>query len=196
MKVLIIFAHPDVESGSIANRIIINEVEGVKGVEVRNIYQMYPDFKIDAEAEQKALIESDVIIFQYPFHWYSMPGMLKEWLDKVFLYGFAYGSTGDKLNGKEFLISTTIGGPADSYKEGGHNKFTIEEYLKPLEQTANLAGMIFNKPLVTHNMVYISDEYNKREEVEQRARAHAGMLLQFINETTSNKANIFEMVEE
>ena len=56
--------------------------------------------------------------------------------------------------------------------------------------------MIFNKPLVTHNMVYISDEYNKREEVEQRARAHAGMLLQFINETTSNKANIFEMVEE
>ncbi len=189
MKVLIIFAHPDVENGSIANRIIINEAKNVEDVEIRNLYQMYPDFKIDVESEQKALIESDVIIFQYPFYWYSIPGILKEWLDKVFLYGFAYGSAGDKLNGKEFLISTTVGGPVDAYQEGGYNNFTIEELLKPLEQTANLAGMKFNKPLVTHDMIYIPDVYNKKEEVEQRARAHAGMLLQFINEKTSNKAN-------
>ena len=187
MKVLIIFAHPDVENGSIANRIIINEVKNVKDVEVRNLYQMYPGFKIDAEAEQKALIESDVIILQYPFHWYSIPGILKEWLDKVFLYGFAYGSAGDKLNGKEFLVSTTVGGPDGSYQETGHNRFTIEDFLKPLQQTAKLTGMKFNKPLVTHNMVYIPGVYNERDDVEERARAHAGMLLQFINEKKCNK---------
>lgn len=192
MKVSIIFAHPDVENGSIANKIIIDEVKNVEGVEIRDLYQMYPDFKIDVQAEQKALVESDVIIFQYPFHWYSVPGILKEWLDKVFLYGFAYGSTGDKLTGKEFLISTTVGGAAGSYQEGGHNGFTIEELLKPLEQTINLAGMKFNKALVSHDMVYIPDVYNKKEAVEQRARAHASRLLQFINETVSSKANLLE----
>jgi len=195
MKTVIIFAHPNVESGSIANRIIFNEIEGVRDVEIRNIHQMYPDFKIDAEAEQKSLLESDVIIFQFPFHWYSIPGILKEWLDKVFLYGFAYGGAGDMLNGKEFLISTTVGGPAVSYQEGRHNSFTVEEFLRPLEQTAKLAGMNFNQPLVTHNMVYIPDVYNKKEEVEQRARAHAGRLLRFINETASNKLKLLEMLK-
>ncbi len=155
MKVLIIFAHPDVENTSIANKIIINEVKNVEAVKIRNLSQMYPDFKIDVESEQKALVDADVIIFQYPFYWYSVPGILKEWLDKVFLYGFAYGSTGDKLKGKEFLISTTVGGPVDAYQEGGYNNFTIQELLKPLEQTANVAGMKFNKPLITHNMIYI-----------------------------------------
>lgn len=194
MKVSIIFAHPDVENGSIANKIIIDEVKNLKGVEIRNLYQMYPDFKIDVEAEQKALVESDIIIFQYPFHWYSVPGILKEWLDKVFLYGFAYGSAGDKLTGKEFLISTTVGGGVDSYQDGGHNGFTIEELLKPLEQTINLAGMKFNKALVSHDMVYIPDVYNKKEAVEQRARVHAGMLLQFINEMRSCKTNVLEKI--
>ncbi|MCP4494315.1 MAG: NAD(P)H-dependent oxidoreductase [Gammaproteobacteria bacterium] len=187
MKVLVIFAHPDVENGSIANKIIVNEVKNVREVEIRDLYRMYPDFAIDVESEQKALTDADVIIFQYPFYWYSIPGMLKEWLDRVFVYGFAYGSTGDKLKGKEFIISTTVGGPVDAYKEGGYNNFTVQELLKPLEQTANLSGMIFNKPLVTHNMVYIPGVYNKEEEVQQRAREHADKLLKFISEKTSNK---------
>ncbi len=187
MKILIIFAHPDVENGSIANKVIVDKVNNIEGVEVRDLYQMYPDFKIDVELEQQALIEADVVIFQYPFYWYSVPGMLKEWLDKVFVYGFAYGSSGDKLKGKEFLISTTIGGPAEAYQESGFNKFTIEELLKPLEQTANLSGMKFNRPLTTHGMVYIPGVYNKKEDVEQRAREHAAKLLQFIDEKTSNE---------
>ncbi len=183
MKTLIIFAHPDVESGSIANKIIINKVKNMEEVEIRNLYQMYPDFKIDVESEQKALIEADLIIFQFPFYWYSVPGILKEWLDKVFLYGFAYGSTGDKLKGKEFLISTTIGGPVDAYQEGGYNNFTIQELLRPLEQTANLAGMKFHRPLITHNMIYIAGVYNEQNEVEQRAKEHACKLLEFIEKT-------------
>ena len=104
IKTVIIFAHPNLESGSIANKIIINQIKDKTDIKIRNLYQLYPDFKIDVVAEQKALTEADIIVFQYPFHWYSLPGLLKEWLDKVFLYGFAYGSGGNKLNGKEFLI--------------------------------------------------------------------------------------------
>ena len=180
MNTLIIFAHPDVKNGSIANKIIIDKVKDIKGVEIRDLYQLYPGCKIDAAAEQRALLESDTIIFQFPFYWYSVPGMLKEWMDRVFLYGFAYGQGGDKLKGKDFLVSTTVGGPADAYQEGGFNNFTIKEFLRPLEQTANLTGMRFNEPLVTHGMIYIPEVYNEKSEVEQRAHDHGRKLLQFI----------------
>jgi putative NADPH-quinone reductase len=185
MRILVILAHPDVENGSIGNKTIINEVKKLKHVEIRDLYQMYPDFKIDVGAEQTALINADLIIFQFPFYWYSVPGLLKEWMDVVLLYGFAYGSTGDKLHGKECLISTTIGGPADSYQEDGYNSFTIPELLKPLEQTANLTGMKFNTPLTSHDVVNIPGLDVDKEEVEKIARDHASRLLQFINEKIS-----------
>lgn len=181
MQAVVILAHPDLESGSVANRLIIEMVRGISGVEIRDLYRMYPDFKIDIEAEQKALVDSDVIIFQFPFYWFGVPGMLKEWIDKVFSLGFAFGADGDKLNGKEFLVSTTIGGAADSYQEDGYNVFTIEQLLMPLEQTARLTGMKYNTPLISHRMVYIPGVYNKKDEVEDRARDHAGRLVQFIN---------------
>jgi glutathione-regulated potassium-efflux system ancillary protein KefF len=180
MKTLIILAHPDIEGRSIANRIIIDRVKGIEGVEIRDLYRMYPDFKIDVESEQRALIAADMIIFQFPFYWYGMPGMLKEWMDRVFVHGFAFGSEGYKCKGKQFLVSTTIGGPADAYQKGGNNNFTVAEFLRPLEQAANLSGMVYNAPLYTHNMIYIPGIYNKKEDVEQRAREHADKLAAFI----------------
>lgn len=180
MKTLVIFAHPNMETASIANKIIFNELVKSEDIEVRQLYALYPDFKIDVEAEQSALVSADLIIFQYPFHWYSMPGLLKEWLDKVFLYGFAYGREGNQLKGKALLISTTIGGPESSYQQDGHNSFTVEEFLKPLQQTARFTGLCFNQPIVSHEMVYVPDVHN-RVEIEARAHLHAQRLLAFID---------------
>lgn len=180
MKTLVIFAHPNIETASIANKIILNELVKSEDIEVRQLYALYPDFKINVEAEQSALVSADLIIFQYPFHWYSMPGLLKEWLDKVFLYGFAYGREGNQLKGKDLLISTTIGGPESSYQQDGHNSFTVAEFLKPLRQTARLTGLRFNQPIVSHEMVYVPDVHN-RVEIEARAHQHAQRLLDFID---------------
>ena len=63
----------------------------VDGVELRDLYELYPDFYIDVAAEQEALGRSDVIVLQHPFYWYSTPAMLKEWQDLVLEHGFAYG---------------------------------------------------------------------------------------------------------
>jgi len=190
-KALIILAHPNVDKGSIANKIIIESVKTIKEVEVRDITKLYPSFNIDVQAEQSALMAADVVIFQYPFHWYSIPGILKEWLDKIFLHGFAYGSGGDKLQGKEFVISTTVGGPENSYQASGHNNFTMNDFFKPLQQTMNLAGMRFNTPLVSHDMVYIPgvDHKDKKTELEIRATAHGDKLLHFINQILSSNVS-------
>lgn len=109
-----------------------------------------------------------------------MPAILKHWFDVVFEYQFAYGSEGDKLKGKSFQISFTIGGPVESYKSTGYNTFEISEFLKNLEQTANLAQMKYLAPIYTHSMVYIEGVYNVKEEVIDRANKHSEKLLNVI----------------
>jgi len=176
MKTLVLVAHKHLATSSIANQAIVESLNSIEGLEVRDLYQLYPDFKIDVASEQQALVESDLIIFQFPIHWYSVPGLLKEWMDQVLLYGFAYGSNGSQLKGKRLLISTTLGGEITSYQEGGHNNFSIETLLTPLQQTAAFCGMHWLSPMASGNMLYIPDIVNKKEDVTQRASAYGAKL--------------------
>lgn len=99
-KIVVISGHPDLEQ-SHTNRIILDSLQtSLNDVEVRYLDRLYPDFKIDIEAEQKALLPAETIVLQFPFYWYSVPAILKKWIDDVFSYNFAYGSKGDKLQGK------------------------------------------------------------------------------------------------
>jgi len=190
MNTTIILAHPNLEGGSIANSIITEAVSKIPSINIRNLYELYPGFRIDVDAEQECLVDSDLIVFQFPFYWYNVPGILKQWEDVVLTYGFAYGSTGDKLRGKNFLASITVGGPESSYSSSGYNSFTIGQFLRPLEQLANLCGMKYNEPIYTYDMVYIPDVYNVKEEVEERARNHADRLVSFIENLASrNKSS-------
>lgn len=180
MKTLIILAHPNIEQ-SLANKTIINTIKKNRdNVMVRNIYKLYPDFKIDSKVEQEELLKYDTIVFQYPFYWYNMPAILKHWFDIVFEYQFAYESEGDKLKGKKFQVSFTVGGPEESYKSTGYNTFEISEFLKNLEQTANLAQMEYLPPIYTYSMVYIEGVYNTSESVTERALEQSKQLLNII----------------
>lgn len=38
------------------------------------------------------------------------PSLLKEWQDVVLTHGWAYGSKGIKLRGKDFMLAISIGG--------------------------------------------------------------------------------------
>jgi glutathione-regulated potassium-efflux system ancillary protein KefG len=152
-----IFVHPDLEKSRV-NKEVLKAFEGKEGVETRMLYESYPDWKIDVEKEKASLLASDVIVVQTPFYWYSTPGLFKEWEDKVLEYGFAYGEGGDKLKGKKLQIVLSTFGPEDAYKTDGYNHFTIEELLRPLEQTANLCQMEFLKPLVINGVAHKSEE--------------------------------------
>lgn len=182
MQTLIIVSHPNLAS-SVANNTIIEQFKKSNHlITFRHLDSLYHDYCIDVAAEQAALLEADNIIFQFPFYWYSAPAMLKNWLDKVLTFNFAYGPDGDKLKGKNLLISTTIGGPQDSYQPLGYNHFNVAELLRPFEQTAYLTGMNYLSPIFTHGCVYIPGVYNTKEDVEERARGHAGRVLALLAE--------------
>lgn len=165
---LLILAHP-YYTRSIANKTIVNELtDKYPDLEVRDIFQRYPDYQIDVAAEQQALLRHETVILQYPMFWFNMPAILKLWFDEVFSYQFAYGSQGDKLKNKKVLLSMTVGQPEKNLINEHEN--LIESFLKSVQHSIqysqmNLSGtfLLFDvSPLSGHSASKI-----KREAVEQ-----------------------------
>ncbi|WP_406609456.1 NAD(P)H-dependent oxidoreductase [Agarivorans sp. JK6] len=191
-KVVVISGHPNLEE-SWTNKTILKKLStSIENLDVRRLDSLYPDYNIDVAAEQAALLDADIIILQYPYYWYSVPALLKKWIDDVFSFNFAYGPEGDKLKNKHFLLSFTVGGPEESYDPLGYNHFTIEQLAYPLQQTCYLAGMNYLAPIYTHRMVYIPGVYNTQEEVEQRANQHGERLISKIEQLSNSLEVKFE----
>jgi putative NADPH-quinone reductase len=146
-KVLNLFAHPG-QRHSTVNVKLADAVKTIDQITHVDLYARYPRFNIDIDAEQQALLEHDIIVLQFPVFWYSMPSLLKEWLDLVLEFGFAYGAQGNKLAGKWMLPVLTAGGMQDTYQTSGSNRHTIRELFSPLEQTAHLCQMTYIPPMV------------------------------------------------
>lgn len=59
------------------------------------------------------LMWADVIILQFPLYWFSVPAIMKGWIDRVFVDGVVYGSgrwyDRGALKGKRAMIAMTTG---------------------------------------------------------------------------------------
>ena len=156
MKVMAIVAHPDLENSRV-NSAWLKALLGNGNVTVVNLTEKYPDMKVDIFEEQMRLLEHDRIVFVFPLYWYSCPPILKAWLDDVLQPGFAYANEGDKLQGKEFIICTSIGGPQEGYRAGGHANFTLDELLRPLQQTVLYVGGKYLTPFCFYRSMVATD---------------------------------------
>ena len=153
-QTLILAAHPQLENSRVTRRLM----QAVKAaavppgdrIEVRDLYALYPDYFIDVAAEQAALEQAQLVVWLHPVHWYSMPPLMKLWLDEVLAFGWAYGPGGEAVRGKDLWLAASTGGPADSYRPDGYNRYFFDAYLYPYEQTAALVGMRWLPPLVLH----------------------------------------------
>jgi putative NADPH-quinone reductase len=148
-RILVVYAH-STHHRSHVNRRMIDAVRMLPNVIVHDLYETYPDFLIDVRREQEALAKCDLVVLQHPLQWYSMPSLMKEWLDVVLEHGWAYGHEGHALKGKDFLLSVTTGGPQKAYTREGYHHRPFTEFLPPYQQTAFLCGMRWQEPLVFH----------------------------------------------
>ena len=97
----------------------------------------------DVMAEQQKLLWADAVILQFPLWWFTMPAILKGWVDRVYSYGFAYGvgehsdkRWGDRYGegvfaGKRAMLVVTTGGWEEHYSERGING-PIDDLLFPI----------------------------------------------------------------
>jgi glutathione-regulated potassium-efflux system ancillary protein KefF len=150
-EVLIIAAHPQLEHSRVTRALMVAAAKVDPGrVEVRSLYALYPDYLIDVQAEQAALQAARLVVWLHPVHWYSMPPLMKLWLDEAFGFGWAYGPGGEALRGKDLWLVASTGGPEASYRPDGYNRYFFDAFMYPYEQTAALVGMRWLPPLVLH----------------------------------------------
>lgn len=180
-NVLIISGHPDLKN-SIANRTILDTVqEALPHAEIRRLDSLYPDYRFDIAAEQDALLQADIIVWQFPFSWYSVPGLMKLWIDQVMVFGFAHGD-GARLGSKKLLPSLTTGAPEALYRQDGFFGHTLDEYMLPFSTTAALCGLEYVQPVHTCGIGYTSRDNQAAIEAQIAAsRLHAGRLIERIN---------------
>ena len=98
----------------------------------------------DISLEQEKLLWADAVLLQFPLWWFSMPAILKGWVERVYAYGFAYGvgehsdtHWGDRygegtLAGKRVMLIVTAGGWESHYSSRGVNG-PIEDILFPIQ---------------------------------------------------------------
>ncbi len=97
----------------------------------------------DVASEQQKLLWADAVLLQFPLWWFSMPAILKGWVERVYAYGLAYGvgehserRWGDRygegtFKGKRAMLIVTVGGWKQHYAERGVNG-PIDDLLFPI----------------------------------------------------------------
>lgn len=78
-------------------------------------------FAEEIERSLEDLFWCDLLILQFPLWWFSVPAILKGWIDRVFTrkFAFDFGPGGMKglLTHEKALILNTLGGDEASYRE-------------------------------------------------------------------------------
>jgi glutathione-regulated potassium-efflux system ancillary protein KefF len=147
-SIYVIAAHPNWRESRV-NRRLRDAALDIDQVTVCDLFARYPDFHIDVAAEQAQLAAAELVVLLHPIQWYSMPALLKLWVDDVLAHGWAYGG-GHALAGKDLWLVCTTGGPESAYHPQGYNRYFFDAFLPPYEQTAALCGMRFLPPMVFH----------------------------------------------
>jgi NAD(P)H dehydrogenase (quinone) len=75
------------------------------------------------QGEMNKVLWADLLMFQFPLWWFSLPAILKGWVDRVFAMGFAYSDekrfeTG-VFRGKRAMLALTTGGLPSRYDADG-----------------------------------------------------------------------------
>lgn len=184
MKILILFAHPRYEMSKV-HRALLSEADKLPFVTVHDLYQDYHDFYIDIQREQALLQGYEMIIWQHPFYWYSAPPLMKQWIDMVLEFGWAYGPGGTQLSGKKIMSVISTGGNEEAYTAAGHHGHSIDDFLLPFRHTARLCQMTWLPPFVVHGSYRITPE-----RLVQTAQEYAAMLRSIHLENPSINSNL------
>ncbi len=183
-KILILFFHPLFEK-SCANKALVQNIPNSKNITFHDLYEEYPDFDIDVKREQLLLTNHDIIIWHHPMYWYNCPPLMKQWIDMVLEYGWAYGKNGNALKDKIVFQVITTGGDRESFCETGYDRYRIVNLLEPFNQTAKVCNMHYLPPFVVHGTYKM-----KPEDCKKNGLAY----YQFLDYLTKNNPEIAEVL--
>ena len=128
-------------------------------------------FTSDIQAEIDKVLACDLLILQFPLWWFSVPAIMKGWIDRVFVNGTAYGSGGMRfdnggLKGRKAMLAFTTGCFPEMMEPGGllGQRDVILWHLH--YGTFGYSGLQVLSPFVGWSIQY-SDEAKRREYLDQ-----------------------------
>jgi NAD(P)H dehydrogenase (quinone) len=119
-------------------------------------------FTPELKEEMDKFLWADFVIFQFPLWWFSLPAILKGWVDRVFAMGFSYdiGAAYDKgfFPQKRGMLALTTGAPAQTYGPEGRNG-DIDEILLPINRgMLHYLGLEVLAPFIAYAAPRVSPE--------------------------------------
>lgn len=133
-------------------------------------------------AEQEKLVWADTVVVQFPLWWFGVPAILKGWIDRVFVKGFAYGLSGEdgrtlhygegRLAGKRAMVVVTGGASEVSLGSRGING-SLDDLLFSLQHgTFFYTGMSTLPPFAVFGADRVPDEQfvEARDALRERLR--------------------------
>ena len=160
MKVLTVITHPRTDSLTfqVANHFITGlEKEGHE-VTILDLYRSgfnpvlhetdEPDWKAEhqqyskeTEKQISLMKEHDGLAFIFPLWWWSMPAMMKGYIDRVWNYGFAYGP--NKLEHQHILWLSLAGAPIERFEKREYDKMMTHYFNVGLADYCGIANSKF-----------------------------------------------------
>ncbi len=124
--------------------------------------------------EIERLERADVVLFQFPMWWFSMPAMLKGWLDRVLVYGEVYTSRVrydvGRFKGRRAMLSVSTGAPEPTHAHNGRNA-DIEMLLWPMHYALYYVGFTLLPPFVATG-IEGGVQYSGADAVAKRIEGH------------------------
>lgn len=173
-KTLVVVSHPNIAK-SVINQRWIKELEQYPQLfTVHELYKTYLDGKIDIAKEQALIEEHNNLILQFPMYWFNCTPLLKQWLDEVFTYGWAYGSTGNQLKNKNIALAVSIGRRKDEFVE----PFTVNTFLRSFEMVTQYVKANYKGTFALYGA---STEPGRNTITEEQIEQSAKDYIQFLN---------------
>jgi NAD(P)H dehydrogenase (quinone) len=108
------------------------------------------------------LLAADLLVLSFPLWWFSLPAILKGWVDRVFVRGAVFGGDhglfGDAaLAGKRAMLLFTTGGSSESFRPGGAYG-PMDDFLFHIHRgMLEFVGYRVLDPVITHAPARMTD---------------------------------------
>lgn len=124
-------------------------------------------FVEEIETEQQKVEWCDLMIWQFPLWWFTVPGILKGWVDRVFAMERFYGNSrcydAGIFKGKKAVLSLTVGASQEDYLEDGFHG-DLYGVLKPVHRgMLRFVGFDVLRPQVVYGPVRQTAEQREQE---------------------------------
>lgn len=131
----------------------------------------------DVAREQRRVDAADALVLVFPVYWWSMPALMKGWIDRVFTGGWAYEIDGDgkargRLADRPVLLLMTAGADAGSFARHGYDEAIATQIEKGIFGYCGIRGV---RSVIFHD-VEASDAEVRRNHLSS-VREHAASVL-------------------